>query len=184
MKKFVNLSLTIAVGLLTLISAQINALTVNDVANTIKNNKLTVIKFSAPWCGPCNQMAPLFHAVSQEYQHKDVKFLDVNTDAVQGVNKQYNVRSLPTTVFFKDGKELFRETGGLSKPEISRGVARLKASAASSTSTSKPVVKSEPVKVKTTVKAPKKAKVVTTKVVPAPKKACQKTVVKKQPCSC
>ena len=86
-------------------------------AEVIASPKPVVVKFSAPWCGPCKTMAPMFEAVSKEAAFQGVKFVQVNTDT-SPIASSYNVRSVPTTIFFKNGKEVGRINGGPSKTEF------------------------------------------------------------------
>lgn len=76
----------------------------------IDRNTVTVVKFSAPWCGPCKAMAPTFDEVQQTYPQ--AKFVDVDIDKNESVAYQYKIRSVPTTMVFVGG-EIFNTTTGL-----------------------------------------------------------------------
>ena len=68
-----------------------------------------VVDFWAAWCNPCQMMAPHFsHAASQLNQ---VQFAKVNTEQAQQLATQFNIRSLPTLILFKHGKEIARQAG-------------------------------------------------------------------------
>lgn len=67
------------------------------------------IKFSATWCGPCR-------VVSNALEGVDLKQVDIDTDT-EGLTKEYNIRSVPTIVFVKDGKEIARHAGLITKAE-------------------------------------------------------------------
>ena len=62
---------------------------------------LKVIKFSAVWCGPCQMMNPIFDRVAESME--DVEFIKVDIDDDPGMATDYNIRSVPTIVFEKDG---------------------------------------------------------------------------------
>lgn len=67
-------------------------------------------------CGPCRAMSPVFEELSKEL--KDIKFVKMNVDENQEVASRYNIMSIPTFIIFKNGKELGREVGGMSKDAI------------------------------------------------------------------
>jgi len=60
-----------------------------------------VIKFWAPWCGPCRMYAPTFDKVAEKYDGQ-VEFINVNVDEDKELSNQYNVRSIPHTVLVKE----------------------------------------------------------------------------------
>ena len=70
-----------------------------------------IIKFSADWCGPCRAMAPEFKKLQEAHQESGIEILDVNVDSDHETASQYNIRSIPHTVFVKDGEVVERITG-------------------------------------------------------------------------
>lgn len=71
-----------------------------------------VVDFWAPWCGPCKRYGPIFEAVAgNQLFAGTVTFIKVNIDQAKAISNQYAVRSIPTTVFFKDGREIQRFSG-------------------------------------------------------------------------
>lgn len=70
---------------------------------------LIVIDFYATWCGPCRQIAPLFVEIAKN--HPQVLVLKVDVDMLADVSNEFNVASLPTIVFYRQGKELDRIIG-------------------------------------------------------------------------
>lgn len=70
---------------------------------------VTVLKFSAQWCGPCRMMTKLFEDV------EGITNVDVDKDKETAA--QYGVRRIPTFVFLKDDKEVFRKSGTMTLEE-------------------------------------------------------------------
>ena len=62
----------------------------------------------APWCGPCRTLTPIIEKVSEE---KSVKLLKVNADDSKELASDFNVRGIPTVIFFKGGQEVDRVVG-------------------------------------------------------------------------
>lgn len=91
---------------------------IDHLTGIIGSQKPVVVKFSAAWCGPCKQMAPMFEAVSNDSTFKDVKFFKVDIDRARTLASKYNVQSIPTTIFFKNGKEVGRINGAPKKQDF------------------------------------------------------------------
>lgn len=87
---------------------QIITLTDQNFVNQTKN-KLILVDFWAPWCAPCRMMAPILNELSNELDKAFVGKLDVEKN--QGIAAKYNVRSIPTLIVFKNGKEVDRFVG-------------------------------------------------------------------------
>ncbi|HEY5926193.1 MAG TPA: thioredoxin family protein [Kofleriaceae bacterium] len=71
---------------------------------------ITLIDFSAKWCGPCKVMEPVMAALAQEYAGR-VRVVEIDVDEEQLLAQQYNVRSMPTFVLVRDGAEVGRVVG-------------------------------------------------------------------------
>ncbi len=71
-----------------------------------------VVDFWAPWCGPCRAMAPAFEAVARRIEPR-ARLIKLNTEENQGLAQRYGIRSIPTLVVFKDGKEVARTSGAM-----------------------------------------------------------------------
>ena len=79
-----------------------------------------VVDFYAPWCGPCKRIAPIFGELSNTYTN--VTFIKVNIDDHKEIATQYNVRSIPQLLFFKDGCLVETFVGQKSKNDIQRAL--------------------------------------------------------------
>ncbi len=86
-----------------------------------KNDIPVIIDFWAPWCGPCKMMGPNFEQASRNYKAK-VRFAKVNTEAQQSLGAHFNIRSIPTLVLFKKGKEVDRVSGALDANQLSQWI--------------------------------------------------------------
>ncbi len=75
----------------------------NFEGEVLKSDKPVVVDFWAPWCMPCNILAPVFEKVSGEYNGK-VKFAKLNTDENPNIAAKYGVFSIPTMLFFHNGE--------------------------------------------------------------------------------
>jgi thioredoxin 1 len=80
-------------------------------AETIENNGLVLLDFWAEWCGPCRAYAPVYERVSEEFP--DVVFGKIDTEDQQGLAGMFGIRSIPTTIAFKEGIGVFMQPGAL-----------------------------------------------------------------------
>lgn len=94
------------------------AVTDADFATEIEQaTGLAVVDFWAEWCGPCRMVGPIVDQLASEYAGKaKVRKLDVDTN--QRTAMKYNVRSIPTILFFKDGKVVDQVIGYVPKPML------------------------------------------------------------------
>lgn len=76
----------------------------------LSEGKLMMVDFWADWCGPCRMLGPLIEDLAVKYGDKAVVG-KVNVDEEQELAIRYGVMSIPTVIFFKDGKEIDRKVG-------------------------------------------------------------------------
>jgi thioredoxin 1 len=89
-----------------------------DFGTEVEQNKgLTVVDFWATWCGPCRMIAPILEQLVDEYEGK-VTVAKLDVDANPRAAARFGVRSIPTLLFFKDGKLVDQVIGAVPKSII------------------------------------------------------------------
>ncbi len=96
-----------------------------NIVDTVNNNDIVIIDFWAPWCGPCQSFAPIYEELSE--QHDDIVFSKVNTEEHQDMAAQFQIRSIPTLMVFREQIILYQEAGALPKESMSKMIEQIKA---------------------------------------------------------
>lgn len=93
-----------------------------NFADTIENAEgLAIVDFWATWCGPCRMVAPIIEQLASEYEGR-VKVAKLDVDANQQTMARFNIRSIPSILFFKDGKHVDTVVGAVPKPHLDRKI--------------------------------------------------------------
>ena len=98
---------------------QIKDTTFDD--EVLKSNKIVLVDFWAPWCGPCRMIAPVIDEIAREYS-ESVKVVKVNTDENPSTAASYGIRSIPTLIIFNSGNVVDTIIGAIPKTTVTNRI--------------------------------------------------------------
>lgn len=97
---------------------QLKHLTSDDFTSTLQEEKrLVVVDFFAAWCGPCRMLGPVMEEVQDEIKDR-ASIYKVDIDEAEDVARSFGIMSVPSVLFFKDGKEIGRFVGYRNKAQV------------------------------------------------------------------
>ncbi|WP_034057100.1 thioredoxin [Lacinutrix jangbogonensis] len=83
----------------------------------INQDKPVLVDFFATWCGPCKALTPILKQV-KDVLKENVSIIKIDVDKNQELASKYQVKGVPTMLLFKNGKQVWRQSGVLQKDEI------------------------------------------------------------------
>lgn len=104
--------------------SEVNLTDQNFESEVLKSNVPVLVDFWAPWCGPCQMMAPLIDELAKEFADKKIKIAKLNVDENQDVPGKYQVMSIPTFLVFKNGQVADQMVGGIPKEKLKQMLAK------------------------------------------------------------
>ncbi len=87
----------------------------------LQADSLVIVDFWAPWCAPCRMIAPILEEIAKEYEGR-VKVVKMNTDENAATAMKYNIMSIPTLLFFRNGENVDEIVGAVPKHSIKNKV--------------------------------------------------------------
>ncbi|NQD71289.1 thioredoxin [Sphingobacterium shayense] len=86
-------------------------------SDIISQHPVVLIDFSATWCGPCQVLGPILKEVKEHYEDR-LSVIKIDVDKNNALATQYRVQGVPTLILFKEGHQVWRQSGVLSKEQL------------------------------------------------------------------
>ena len=86
-------------------------------ADVLKSGEAVLVDYWAEWCGPCKMIAPVLEEMATTYAGK-IKIAKMDVDANQEIPAKFGIRGIPTLILFKDGQEVAKKVGAMSKSQL------------------------------------------------------------------
>lgn len=98
---------------------------ISEFEEFINSDRLTVVDFFATWCGPCKMLGPVFQSVADELNTK-VNFVKIDIDQFNEIASKYQVASVPTIIYFKNGNVVDKTVGFMDSDTLKNKILSLK----------------------------------------------------------
>lgn len=93
------------------------------LSDIIKSGQLTLVDFFATWCGPCKMMHPVLEQLKDDLGDS-IRILKIDVDKNESLSETYRIQSVPTLMLFKEGKQLWRQSGAMRVQELKDLIAK------------------------------------------------------------
>ena len=96
---------------------KLNKNTMENFNEIINGNQLTLVDFFATWCGPCKMMHPVLEQLKENFGDS-IRILKIDVDKAQELAMNYRIQSVPTLMLFREGQQLWRQSGAMPLAEL------------------------------------------------------------------
>lgn len=96
---------------------KVGIMTDEEFENIISNEKLTVVDFSATWCGPCKMMEPVLEDAAEKH-NGEYRFYQVDVDSADNLARRFGIMAVPTIITFKNGQVISQASGYMPLDEL------------------------------------------------------------------